>query len=279
TADFDDAALLAEERSHTYLGCDFLKRLSVLIAGPCFNLLCAIVIVFSVLAFIGVDVVSASSRVGSLVEGSLAESSGILPGDEIIRIGDTPVSSWDDLTEPIQQCLAENEDFEVEVIRDGEALVIDVRISGSSDHEALGVYPVVEKYRIPPLEALGYAVSYAGEVAMYVVRLIDPSHTIEVLDQSSSVVGIANAASQAAQNGPAELLMLVASVSMSLCFMNLLPIPPLDGGKILLEIIELIRKKPLSKRAQAIVSYVGLAFFLFVFIYVLRLDILRIFTG
>ena len=69
--------------------------------------------------------------------------------------------------------------------------------------------------------------------------------------------------------------MIVASISMSLCFVNLLPIPPLDGGKVLIELIQFVRGRPLPKRAQMIVSYVGLAFFLFVFIYVLRLDLLR----
>jgi regulator of sigma E protease len=79
--------------------------------------------------------------------------------------------------------------------------------------------------------------------------------------------------------GLADLLMIMSAISMSLCFMNLLPIPPLDGGKVLIEIINLIRRKPLSKRAELVVSYIGIAFFLFVFIYVLRLDIIRFVMG
>ena len=66
---------------------------------------------------------------------------------------------------------------------------------------------------------------------------------------------------------------------MSLGFMNLLPIPPLDGGKILIEVIQLAMGKPLSMRAQNAVSLVGLAFFLFVFVFVLRNDIMRILLG
>ena len=63
---------------------------------------------------------------------------------------------------------------------------------------------------------------------------------------------------------------------MSLGFMNLLPIPPLDGGKILVELIQLALRRELSLRVQNAISYVGLAFFLFVFVFVLRNDILRL---
>ncbi len=63
--------------------------------------------------------------------------------------------------------------------------------------------------------------------------------------------------------GFSTLIMLVAAISMSLGFMNLLPIPPLDGGKILIEVIQVIIRKPLSIKVQNILSYIGLAFFLF----------------
>lgn len=66
---------------------------------------------------------------------------------------------------------------------------------------------------------------------------------------------------------------------MSLGFMNLLPIPPLDGGKILIEIIQAISRRQVSARAQTIVSYAGLAFFLFVFVVAMRNDIVTFVIG
>ena len=63
---------------------------------------------------------------------------------------------------------------------------------------------------------------------------------------------------------------------MSLGFMNLLPIPPLDGGKILIEVIQAVSRHRVSARAQAIVSYVGLAFFLVLFAFALRNDFVNI---
>jgi regulator of sigma E protease len=66
---------------------------------------------------------------------------------------------------------------------------------------------------------------------------------------------------------------------MSLGFMNLLPIPPLDGGKILIELIQAAIRRPLSMKAQTAISYVGLAFFAFVFIVVVRNDVMRFIVG
>jgi regulator of sigma E protease len=123
------------------------------------------------------------------------------------------------------------------------------------------------------------AVGYAGMVADVALRLIMPQHTMEVLDQSTSIVGISVMASQAVSAGVMDVIAIMAAVSMSLGFMNLLPIPPLDGGKILIEIVQLIIRRPLSIRAQTIVSYVGVAFFLFIFVVALRNDIVRYILG
>ena len=89
-------------------------------------------------------------------------------------------------------------------------------------------------------------------------------------------MGISAAASQAAAAGPLDLVLFLAMVSMSLGVMNLLPIPPLDGGKIVIEIIQLVIRRPLSRRVQNAVSYIGLAFFLFIFVFALRNDLVRI---
>jgi len=87
-------------------------------------------------------------------------------------------------------------------------------------------------------------------------------------------------ASEAASAGAFELVLFCAVISMSLGFMNLLPIPPLDGGRILVEIVQvLIASSHLSMRVQTIIGYAGLAFFLFIFIVVLRNDIVRFVIG
>ena len=84
-------------------------------------------------------------------------------------------------------------------------------------------------------------------------------------------------AATAASEGPRELLLFIAMVSMSLGFMNLLPIPPLDGGKVLIEIIQLMVRRPIPTRVQNGISYLGLAFFLLVFCFALKNDLSTLF--
>ena len=90
------------------------------------------------------------------------------------------------------------------------------------------------------------------------MRLLQPQHTMEILDQSSSIVGISVMSSQAAAAGPATFLSFAALISFSLGFMNLLPIPPLDGGKLVIEIIQKIVGREFPLKVQTIVSYVGI---------------------
>ena len=145
--------------------------------------------------------------------------------------------------------------------------------------ELVGVSATVETYHPTLPEAASATLGYVGQVASYVSQLIQPQHTMEVLDQSSSVVGIAVMTSQAASSGAYDLAIIVAAISMSLGFMNLLPIPPFDGGKILIELIQLLIRRPLSPRFAAGLSYVGLAFMIFVFVVVLRNDVVRFIIG
>jgi len=275
----DPDSFLAQERSHTYLGCSFPQRVAMLVAGPLVNIALAFVIVVSSLMLVGVQVASGQNVLGGVAQGSLAEAAGLAAGDVVTSIDGVPVSSWDDISSALDSCLPAGRDFEITVERGGETLVLTVDVEDGVPQEMLGIYSTTETYHLSFAEASSTALNYAGQVVGFVVRLLIPTHTMEVLEQSSSIVGISVAASEAAAAGLSELLMLAAAVSMSPGFMNLLPIPPLDGGKILIEVIQLALGRPLSMRAQNVVSYVGLAFFLFVFVFVLRNDILRIFQG
>ena len=140
----------------------------------------------------------------------------------------------------------------------------------------IGITAPIERLRMPVQDALAFTFEYSAQVIDFAVRLFIPTQTMEVMNNASSVVGISVMASEAAAAGPAQLVLLAAAVSLSLAFMNLIPIPPLDGGKIVIEIIGAIRRKPVSVRAQNIVSMAGLAFFVLLFVVALQNDITRL---
>ncbi len=271
--------LLALERSHTYQGVGFLRRCVMLVAGPLVNVVLAFVIVTCALMARGVDYYPGTSVIGSVEAGSYAEAAGLEAGDEVTAVAGAPVGTWEELSSAMRPYLDAGEDFELAYVRDGAESTTLVDLPDGQACELLGVTASVATYHPSLPEAAQATLAYTGQVASYVAQLIQPQHTMEVLDQSSSVVGIAVMTSEAASSGAYELALVAAAVSMSLGFMNLLPIPPFDGGKILIELIQLVIRRPLSLRAQSALSYLGLAFIVFVFVVVLRNDIVRFVIG
>lgn len=266
---------LESERHRVYQGISFPKRLAMLIMGPFVNILLALFAVVFALSVVGMDVGSTEPVIGSVHAGSLAEQAGVLPGDIFVRVGEYEISEWYDISDALDVLLPAGEDFDIEVSRGGMNQIFHVDMPENEAIELLGVTNTVVKVRLPVGDALATAFQYAGQVAQFALRLINPAHTMETIGQSSSIVGMSVMASEAASAGLFDLLLVMAAISMSLGFMNLLPIPPLDGGKILFEIIQRLIGKPISVKVQNIVSYIGLALLLALFIFVLRNDLIR----
>ena len=275
----DPEAQLAIEQSHTYKGVSVPKRLAILCAGPFVNLLLAFVLATGLFMATEYKVAKNVNVVGEVTQGSLAEAAGLKSGDTILSVGDTAVTDWVSISDALAKAREEGKDFTITYERDGKQVSALVDMPENEKVDLIGVSASTESYHLSPVEAMQAAIGYAGMVGNAVVKLIMPQHTMEVLSQSSSIVGISVQASEAAAAGIADVIALMAAVSMSLGFMNLLPIPPLDGGKILIELIQAVIRRPLSMKAQTAISYVGLAFFAFVFIVVVRNDVMRFIAG
>lgn len=266
---------LAHERSHVYQGMGFWKRLAMLVMGALVNIVFALLIVTFSLSVIGIDAGSTEPVIGTVYEDSLAASAGIQPGDTVTRIGDHDIATWYDISDALDELLVAGSSFDISVERDGSSQTLHIDIPEGDAPELLGITNTIVKVRLPLKDAVASAFDYAGQVARFALRLINPAHTMEVVGQSSSIVGMSVMASEAAASGAFDLLLVIAAISMSLGFMNLLPIPPLDGGKILFEIIQLAIGRPVSIKVQNIVSYVGLGLLFVLFVFVLRNDIVN----
>lgn len=272
----DAAAFLALEERRTYRGKGFVARVLTLLAGPLVNICLAVVLLVGSLMVAGVEYNTNSNELGGVVAGSYADAAGLRAGDVILRLGSSDVSSWTELSAAIDAGLEQGEDIAVAYERDGQTFETVIDLPEGEQVEVIGVNALVETYRPSLVEALGFSFSYVCAVGSMVASIILPRHTLEIVSQSSSIVGISAMASEAAATGLNELVLLAAAISLSLGFMNLLPIPPLDGGKIVIELVQRVIGRPLPERAQNAVSYLGLAFFLFIFCFALRNDIVRL---
>ncbi len=269
--DLSEEEFLAQERSRTYIGQGFLKRAAMLLAGICVNIACGILLLMSVYSIIGVDTIVNTSTVSTVDEGGVAYKAGLRAGDTILRIDDDECTTWEDVVAAVNDH-ADGNPVDLTFKHKGSKKTVTVTIKENS---RLGISAQQEKLHLDPITSFKCSMNYVGQTAEGVLRLLMPQHTKEVLDSSTSVVGISIMSSQAAAAGISVYLRFAALISLSLGFMNLLPIPPLDGGKLLIEVIQAGLKRDISIRVQNIISYVGIGLFMLLFIYMLRSDVLR----
>lgn len=286
------------ERSHTYIGVGFWRRAFMLVAGIGVNLVTGFLLVIAVYSVLGVSVPMDLNAVGSIVAQSPAQEAGLLEGDRILSVDGAAVDSWSSLLEALNDADKESE-LSLEVWRPQDAAdayerlafdeddasrawasehgeVIKVEVGFDADGR-IGIGAPTRIIRLNPLQSCTVAIDNIVATAQSVSSLLNPKHTMEVLDNSTSIVGISVMSAEAAAAGPATFLNFAALISFSLAFMNLLPIPPLDGGKLVIEIVQAVTKRDVPVKVQSVISIVGVVLFGLLFLYMLRSDILRFF--
>ena len=132
---------------------------------------------------------------------------------------------------------------------------------------------------VSPLRAVEAGFMYIGMVVQAVAGLFNPQTAAETVSQSTSVVGIAVMSKSAFESGLTDALFFTSMLSVSLGVMNMLPIPPLDGGKLVIEVYQRIRRKMMSMRAVNYLSWAGVALFTVFFIVMMNQDIQRFVFG
>ncbi|MBS5479393.1 MAG: site-2 protease family protein, partial [Coriobacteriia bacterium] len=133
--------------------------------------------------------------------------------------------------------------------------------------------------RLGPVDALRGAQSYAGQTGAALLTLFMQQTSAQTMGEVSGIVGVVSVMGQAAQQGGWAVLTLVAALSLSLGWMNLLPLPPMDGGKFAIEIVQKIIGRPISLRVQGIISMATMAAFTMLFFVLLFNDTARLVGG
>ena len=129
------------------------------------------------------------------------------------------------------------------------------------------------------LRAVHAGFTYIGMVFTAIVGLFNPATAADTMSGSTSVLGIAVLSKTAADAGLVNFLFFMAGISVSLGLMNMLPIPPLDGGRFVVEIYQAIRRKSITRTALSALSVAGMALFLGFFVLMLNQDIQRFVFG
>ena len=273
----DPKALLDSERQQTYRGLPFWKRLIVLFAGPLMNVVLAVILFLVMLCVVGVSY--GTTTIDTVIEDEPAYEAGLQSGDTITEINGVEVETLSALSSALSE-VGVGETVDVTYERDGKTYSVQVVTTESDDgRPVIGFYAATAQMRYSPIEALQISWEMTVLTVQSYASLFNPATAATTLSQSSSVVGISVMAKQAAETGIFNMLYLIAVISLSLAVVNLLPLPPLDGGRIVVEIIQKIIGRDVSVRVINTITIVVMALLILLFIYMVRQDVLTYIIG
>ncbi len=231
------------------------KRVAITLAGPLANYLLALAILFA-LYTTGTHVV-VPLTVGTVTPGSEAARAQLLPGDRILRVDGLAVKTWSDFVEIIAR--SPGQERTLVIVRQAEPRVVQVR--PRPDGRGVGRIGVSQQYvyrEHSPGEALAHSLLHTQRVAAEALGLVwglvaspDPETS------PPSSVAMVRQSSGAASTGWDSFLRVLVAISVALALLHLVPVPGLDGGRLLFLAIEVARGRPVSPRAETLAQWVG----------------------
>jgi len=263
-----------EQRERAFSLRPVWQRFLVVLAGPATNFLLAIIIFAAFFATVGQP--RTDNLIASIAPGSAAQRAGIHPGDRILSIADRDTPSFEDISDFV--VLRPGERTTILVERDRKLIRLPVTIGASEEHDRFG-----QTFRVGRLGIFGDARTYVKPKAAQLV----PAATLYTFKLTRSMVEglwqivsgrrsakdlggpikVAQFAGEGASLGMLPFVQLVALFSINLGFINLLPVPVLDGGHLFFYTIEAVRRRPLSAKALDWAFRGGLALILALLIF------------
>lgn len=246
-----------------------LARIAVVAAGAIMNFVLAIV----VLSIVSFNIGAPTTIIDEVSPGLPAEKAGIISGDEIISINNKKVKSWDQLSRTISQSDLDNE-MELELIRNKEEKTVVIKPIFEDGRSIIGIVPL---YKSSFGSAIRGGIENTGIFIKIMFDFIKMLFKGQVTTNDlSGPVGVIREVGQAAKMGINNLLLILGFISVNLGFFNLLPIPALDGSRIVFLTIELIRGKPIDPEKENVIHLIGFALLIGLMIIVTYKDLSRI---
>jgi regulator of sigma E protease len=280
--------LSPEERAQTFNAKPLWQRSLIVLAGPLTNLLFAVAI-FAAFNFAYGKLV-ASPEIAAFAENSPAEAAGLKVGDRIVRIDGNPVASFTDI--PVHVLPYPGRTVRVAALRDGREIEVPVRIAVHVDRDRFGNEARIGRIGIGagkgdvvpvgPVEAVTLGVEQSVGIMKMMATGIGQIFSGErSVKELGGPIKIAKYSGEQFSLGWQQFVGFVALISINLAFINLLPIPALDGGHLAFYAAEAVRRKPLGIRSQEWAFRTGLALVLALMVFVTLNDIagLPIFGG
>ncbi len=275
-----------QNKPDEYLSKTPSHRSQIIFWGPLSNYLLGF-FCFWLLFFLGYPTLT--TKVGGLVEGFGAKNAGIQVGDKITAVDGKRVDFWEDMQVAIQAKKAASKVL-LSVLRDDKEYSIEVDIKEKQLDDLLGQKQNVGLIGITPkdeivkvkhglLQSFILGINKTVDLTAMTYKALWRMITgkLSMRESITGPLGILFITSKAASFGFIALLHLMGVISISLCIFNLLPLPVLDGGQIVLLAIEKIRGKQLSIKVERVVTQIGFTLIVSLAVFATYNDLLRIF--
>jgi regulator of sigma E protease len=278
-----DSTLKDEENE--FMSKSLWAKVLILSAGVLMNTLLAFFIFSSIAFFQGIPEYSKEPIVSKVQDEMPAKKIGILPGDRILRIDDSYISSWKDMTSIIHA--NPQKELNIEVDRAGnneqfKVLTTFTLIPNKGKIDTIGIIGISPQffYEKPTLiessfVGLDRTIASFNLIISSIGMLFSGSASVSDL---GGPIMIAQLAGQTAEAGLVPFFTFMALLSVNLAFLNILPIPGLDGGHIFIHLIEGIIGRPLTINTRMVIQQIGMAFLLVLMFTVIFSDITRLFN-
>lgn len=245
------------------------QRIKVAAAGPLANYVFAVFLLWVLMAAYGERTANALPIVGRVAVGSAAEKAGVLAKDTILSINDVGVDKFIQIPLLLERAGTKEVTLRVRRVKTDGTHDVSMRVTpdlreikadGKSIQVAvLGVLPAVEFVPHSLYSSAQRAVALVVKLSVNSFTAITNMITgRQSTPDLLGPIGIAQTVAELAHTSFYSVLWFMALLSVSLGFINLMPIPMLDGGQILMYIVEAIQGRPLSEKAQTIIGYMGL---------------------
>ncbi len=258
-----------------------LKRMMTNFAGPMNNFILGI-LVFSAIAFIQGGVLVNESRIGEISPNSPAQEAGLQEGDQVTAINGQEVKLWPELVQTIQS--SPNELLLLKVKSQSDDSVKEVSITPSiqtdedgNEYGQIGIMQAIERSFSSKII---YGFTQTWFIITSIFSLIGSMFTRGFdVNAFGGPVAIYAATEEVVGYGFMSILSFLGYLSVNLGTVNLLPVPALDGGKLLLNLVEGVRGKPLEPEKESIITLIGVVMLLLLMVVITWNDIQRFFFG
>jgi len=279
--------LTEEQKKHAFAFQNPFKKLAIVLAGPGFNYLFAILIYFVLFAAFGRF--SVPPVVNEVMEGGAAQSAGIVAGDRITNINGHEIKEWSDISKEV--LLAADHQVSVDVLRDGKTLHFDIALLEMDKEQRnktvqkqymLGVKSVgvleFTHEKLSVAQAFVQSCKEVWDVTAMTLRGVGQMITgARSSDDVGGIIRIAEMSGDITKNETfLDFITFLALLSINLGLINLFPIPVLDGGHVVIFVLEILSGRPISEKVKEYLFKAGFVLLVLLMVYATKNDIVHL---